>query len=443
MTTMPKHLTKGPYFNFLDQQHSTAGRAEILKKLRGGVPLADVGSVEHKGVDATDNKGGTVQRTRARKNHLNWHWFGNLAAIQPPSAANPAGAPWPDGTPFDPPNAYTTGWWNNWRGDAEGIMRCTFIRALEVALGLTHFCPEHPSTAEMPDSANPHKVEDLGKPIDYYWVCGVTRFEGYVSWNENQVTVIFLTPGFPYSIREYQEDDLGQLDTFAASAKGIIHVGQHLDCGSENDNATQMSDPVITHRLEEARGGSGQWTGAIAPKDGEVNCPKSPWDKFAQPDLKFGAAGKVLLSLAAGLPATAQPGVQTEAEVASLVKTMFHSEAVWVSDELPEGFAAGWDQIAKGFARLAAGFPGFQIVIDELSEPGGDRVAFSFRFSGSNTSFLAPYGITGRNVEGLRGSGFATVSDGVVLRLETHWNCLRALAQLGIRPYGRPNPVLI
>ena len=36
------------------------------------------------------------------------------------------------------PRTGATGYWRNWYGDAEGIVRETYTRAIEVSLGIPH-----------------------------------------------------------------------------------------------------------------------------------------------------------------------------------------------------------------------------------------------------------------------------------------------------------------
>ena len=68
-----------------------------------------------------------------------------------------------------------TGYWRNWYGNAEGIVREAFIRAIEVSLGAPH----------KPDQV---KLEDIRAekrrewPIEVFWRCPAPWFESWVTW---------------------------------------------------------------------------------------------------------------------------------------------------------------------------------------------------------------------------------------------------------------------
>jgi hypothetical protein len=97
----------------------------------------------------------------------------------------------------------TTGYWQGYYGDVEGILRSTLCRALEVSLGLPH---------------EPGKTTGLAAnrfwPIEFWWKCGQGWWEGWVTWRNNahaaanpssqtgQVTVIFATPGTGHQVLE-------------------------------------------------------------------------------------------------------------------------------------------------------------------------------------------------------------------------------------------------
>ena len=244
---MPKHMTKGPFFNRMAVNHSPPSasavdpRPGLLAQLRAAaVNLEDVMTVG--AVGATQPGGAS-----GAKQHVRNHWLG-------------AGSP-----PFS-----QTGWWRNWKGEPEKVLRCGLIRALEVAMGLAHACPEHPSTYPSTDPARrPPDARNL--PVDYFWVCGVSRFEVFVSWNPHQVSVIVVTPGFPFSLVEYPDEYVAgtstALDAWTANDVGTVYIGQNEDLpNASDDKATQqmkkrltvMKPGIVTHRLNEGRGGSGQ-----------------------------------------------------------------------------------------------------------------------------------------------------------------------------------------
>ena len=80
----------------------------------------------------------------------------------------------------------TTGWWRQYYGNVEEIVRTTLANALQIALGVT------------PQSERPTRRLQL----EIFWKCGQTWFEGWLTWNVppaaptvGQITVIFTTPG--------------------------------------------------------------------------------------------------------------------------------------------------------------------------------------------------------------------------------------------------------
>jgi len=115
--------------------------------------------------------------------HFAVHWLGYDPTTMKPQPA------------FDPANPNTTGWWSEWYGDAEGVLRETMIRAVEVALGL--------------DPGMGPAAATRCWPMMFTWTCGSPMLQGWVSWcnfdatNNNGdesgtggvVNVIFSTPG--------------------------------------------------------------------------------------------------------------------------------------------------------------------------------------------------------------------------------------------------------
>jgi hypothetical protein len=106
------------------------------------------------------------------------------------STRDPATKEWLPQPAYDPVTNPTTGMWHNWYGDAEGIVRETTVRALELSLGLDH--------GEDPDPAGPRRHW----PIEVFLKCAQAFYEGWVTWRrhgdgprEGQVTVIHTTPG--------------------------------------------------------------------------------------------------------------------------------------------------------------------------------------------------------------------------------------------------------
>jgi hypothetical protein len=85
--------------------------------------------------------------------------------------------------------------WPSWKGDTEGIVRETVIRALEVSLGLPHHDRSTP--------ARPVSLEDSPRnwPIEFWSVSGAPYFAASVTWRHDRddpqrglVIVTWLTP---------------------------------------------------------------------------------------------------------------------------------------------------------------------------------------------------------------------------------------------------------
>ena len=188
MVGMPYDLEKGPYFSVVEDFLSDPKRlVETLLKLRKGVEIANLGVLESPTLTAD----GRSVLDRAR--HLNEDWFGmewhdaeQHWHVQPATACPPTEA------------VQQTGFWKNWRGDAEAIFRETIIRAIEVAIGI-----DHGDAIKATD--RPPRVW----PIELFWKCQGPWFEGWITWRAQgkgsdrtgQVTVIMATPGNGSPIR--------------------------------------------------------------------------------------------------------------------------------------------------------------------------------------------------------------------------------------------------
>ena len=99
---------------------------------------------------------------------MNTHWFGRIH--------NPATGAWEEQAAFNPINPTSTGYWRNWYGDAGGIVAQTFIRAVEVSLGLDHVPP---------DTDVSHLHPRRCWPIEVFWRCPAPWFEGWVTWRRD------------------------------------------------------------------------------------------------------------------------------------------------------------------------------------------------------------------------------------------------------------------
>jgi hypothetical protein len=178
--------------------------------------------------------------------------FNDLTLIgNPPSG----GVTWRDHFVADwtGPSQPWTGYWIGYRGDVDAIVRLTFRRAIEAALGVDH-------EAEVPDEPPRHW------PIQILWHCGQPWFEGWVAWNERSpdggdVTVLFATPGHLGGVvrrrltapenrrgRDYEEDPA----TFDSPVGGTRRHG--LMVVSHRDHARESPSEVFQ------RSGQGAWT---------------------------------------------------------------------------------------------------------------------------------------------------------------------------------------
>ena len=181
---MPYYLEKGPLFAVLESYINTGPDdrlVDALRRFRRGDPWEafDVlGSETLKNPDQQD-AGAWVK-------HLNKHCFGKA----------------PDGKgnwvqpPHHPVHNPQTGYWLGYYGDVDAIVRQTFTRVLEVALGVDHD----------PDPAAPI-VPTRRWPVAFLWKCGQSWFEGWITWHrrgsgpaDGAVTVIWCTPSVEGSI---------------------------------------------------------------------------------------------------------------------------------------------------------------------------------------------------------------------------------------------------
>jgi hypothetical protein len=240
MPGMPYSLEKSPLFTVIEDYVSLrTRRLTLLRNLRDlRVPFWDTGVLNQPELMASFRvmfpapapyidpaahvrdhwlglAGGTYNKT-------NGHW------TQPALAANNA-----------------TGWWQNWSGPAETILRETLLRTLEVSMGIVHRAASTPSVGvgataiptpvgTVPTPANPdltgvqppHVSPDPADtalmnrmwPIEILWVCGSPVMQGYVTWRTHgtgetagQVTMILSTP--PTASGEMYDDPETTLPT--------------------------------------------------------------------------------------------------------------------------------------------------------------------------------------------------------------------------------------
>jgi hypothetical protein len=180
MPGMPYSLEVGAILSAL-VEHTEAEKnvADLLTELRktgaAKVPLGDLLTLS---LEVPDPLGPTLPPISA-KDHFNRDWLGHVV----------------NGIPARPPNPHGVGWWVNWTGDPEAIIRETLIRGFEVALGLAHG----------ENVANRTRC----LPLLFEWACSAPMLQGWVTWMDwdpitngqkvraegAAVVVTFTTPG--------------------------------------------------------------------------------------------------------------------------------------------------------------------------------------------------------------------------------------------------------
>jgi hypothetical protein len=197
---MPYIAEKTGVFNvYEDYLEDLECRLEMLLNLRNlNVRLSDKPVLEASSLPTPADLGG-MTKAQWYKNHVHRDWHGS-PVFNAGTWVQPAGD--------------TTGWWQRWFGPAEKILRESFLRAIEVSLGVAHQAPtqatrpdgtpdpeERPALRAAPANA-PVRAEVTRKwPIEILWVCGAPMLQGWVTWrlhgddpSSGQVTLVLATP---------------------------------------------------------------------------------------------------------------------------------------------------------------------------------------------------------------------------------------------------------
>lgn len=236
--TMPFHLEKGPYLALLESFCNTdqARLTKALTKLRDpNVPIPELGPFD------STNLRGPLSPT-VLKECMYRDWFGFTFDQQTGRWSSTQ-------MQYDARWHPTTGFWYQYYGDVEKILRETFTRAAEVSLGLDH-------DAEAPAAGAPRHW-----PIEFFWKCGQPWWEGWVTWRREadgrgQVTVILATPSTGDPV-------LRDPTTGRHSADYALSPS-----GTRQPSSTERTQGmwVITHKNHEERvvlsttpSGSGDW----------------------------------------------------------------------------------------------------------------------------------------------------------------------------------------
>ena len=180
--SMPYSLEKGPYLSVIeDYVNGSRGRAlETLAKLRNGDAIDEIDAFDSQPLDAGPYS--TAQlRDHFKQDWLGYKPDGNGGWLPPPK--------------FDALTSPTTGFWQAWHGDCEGVLRLTLIRALEISLGVPHG-----------QAAAANATQHW--PIELFWRCPIPWFEGWVTWRvkgtpstDGQVTVLLSTPSHGHPLK--------------------------------------------------------------------------------------------------------------------------------------------------------------------------------------------------------------------------------------------------
>jgi hypothetical protein len=213
---MPYQLEKGPYFavteSMLDFGGSQADRLALLRLMIRGTDPNQLPSLNSSSL----NKG-PMSDAAARFEHMNRHWFGR-------TQANP-GDPWEKQDPFDENAPKATGYWRQWHGDAEGIVAQTFIRAVEVSLGIDHVDPSTTDLASL--------VPTRCWPIEVFWRCPAPWLEGWVTWrHEPKQSSRPEGAGFGDRIRQVLIRLAGGDDSAHDCGHVTVHLHTPSHCGS-------------------------------------------------------------------------------------------------------------------------------------------------------------------------------------------------------------------
>ena len=196
---MPYVMEKGPYFAVIEDRLSDPVQRDLLlTALYNGVALSSICGFDSTSLDLppakTKPKGMDHDgQMKDRVEHLDRDWFG---MVQDPSGA------W---RPHVPVRDEQTGFWTDYQGDTEAILRAAMIRAIEVSLDLAPAGPQGPAAS----------VGTRFWPIDFYWICQGPWFQSWVVWREiesasaggasvGHVTVVLTTPaaeGYPLTTK--------------------------------------------------------------------------------------------------------------------------------------------------------------------------------------------------------------------------------------------------
>ena len=217
---MPYHFEKGPPWSVVESianesKDSLYRELEILRDTTQEMTVSRAYTSSNLNVGPTNT-------TEKRVAHMQTHWFGKTpgdggswrpqARTRPPATTDtvlmaPKGsslwtsyenliANWPAFYPNDPPPRLmeSTGWWINFHGDVEHVLREALTRAAEISLGL-----KNGETLAKPSAARRHWA------VTVDMICPSPWFEVWIEWegddtkkdSDGHVAVTVLTPSHP------------------------------------------------------------------------------------------------------------------------------------------------------------------------------------------------------------------------------------------------------
>ena len=277
MPGMPYHLEKGGWLSVLeDYLNGAPGRSQrFLALLRDpAIRVSDTGFLQSPSLD----KDPDYETIDKRVGHLRRDWFGYVGEDLVPE------------TPQDPfleqiqrrlddedlgeleftsipedecewqtvldflnwiaPHAHglrnwpVTGFWVQYYGNVEEIVRQTLIRTIEVSLGLDH-------GEEVPADGPRREL-----PIELFWKCPQRWFEGWVTWRwdeahgTGQVTTMFATPGSGKPVLQNPLDgrDAVRDPSTLVTKPGTVPVGPGPSSGRANPDQSAKGMWVVTHQ---------------------------------------------------------------------------------------------------------------------------------------------------------------------------------------------------
>jgi hypothetical protein len=253
-------ISKGPALSLIESfmNDGPASRlADALDQLRATGPD---GRWSHRVTDCMDLAGDNFALAAANprwersywRPHIDRDWFGIID--RETGAVDPAAA-----------------WWRGFRGeDLEGIVRETFVRAIEIAFGIPHGGSPAPGTPRW--------------PIELFWITSQASFEGWVSWRRlpgdsvgGVVSVFLSTPAIRPDALEQplrseaatgpaaDASDDGETAHLGLERQGMVMIAHRslgpLE-GSESEAGPRIDEgplrghgPVVVVRPSEAEGG--------------------------------------------------------------------------------------------------------------------------------------------------------------------------------------------